>query len=166
LETVKEFVTEKHVDDFPELPVSVLVTEDDRVFPSLFSKISLKNMSMVSQCQQEGIVICEAVELDLQLLKNTKEGNIVMLLSDSNFTMELTSSPENTGSSTSYSFLLSTGGSASFTIGENSEVSELASVFGSVNTLSNWIINIEPCGQECLVMYWRDIDFFTQFEDR
>ena len=108
----------------------------------------------------------------------------MMLLSDSNFTMEvcdmilfvvlcvyhillqLTSSPKNTGSSTSYSFLLSTGGSASFTVGENGEASELASVFGSVNTLSNWIINIEPCGQDCLVMYWRDIDFFTQFEDR
>merc|ERR1711915_613786 len=163
LETVKEFITEKHVDDFPKLEAPV--TEDDRVFPSLFSKNSLKNVSMVSQCQQEGIVTCEAVELDLQLLKNIKEGNIVMLLSNSNFTMELTSS-ENTGSSTSYSFHLSTGGSASFTVGENSKVSELASVFESVNTLSNWIINIEPCGQDCLVMYWRDIDFFNQFEDR
>merc|ERR1711915_293548 len=163
LETVEEFVTEKHVDDFPELEAPV--TEDDRVFPSLFSKNSLKNVSMVSQCQQEGIVNCEAVELDLQLLNNINKGNIVMLLSDSNFTMELTRS-ENTGSSTSYSFLLSTGGSASFTIGGNSEVFELASVFGSVNTLSNWIINIEPCGQDCLVMYWRDIDFFNQFEDR
>merc|ERR1711915_354679 len=111
LETVKEFVTEKHVDDFPELEAPV--TEDNRLFPSLFSKNLMKNVSMVSQCQQEGIETCEPVELDLQLLKNINEGNIVMLLSNSNFTMELTSSPKNTGSSTSYSFLLSTGGSAS-----------------------------------------------------
>merc|ERR1712013_436513 len=85
--TVSDFSTEKHVDPFPEVSniheeslipeLEIVPTEEDRVFPALFNERDI-DVSETPQCLQDGVVSCNGVRLDTDLIPSLKEGSVVM----------------------------------------------------------------------------------------
>merc|ERR1719206_1704093 len=172
--TPPEFSTEKHVDPFPEVSniheeslipeLEIVPTEEDRVFPALFNERDM-DVSETPQCLQDGFVSCTAVRLDTDLLPSLKEGSVVMMLPGKDFTMEVQRFALSKTRSTSYHFLLSTGGSATMTVGENEDPEEEPSVYATIRTHGKWMYFVESCGEDCTVILTRESNYFNQFED-
>jgi len=139
--------------------------EEDRVFPSLFRENIDIKASETSQCFQDGIESCTGVSLDSDLLESLAEGRVVMLLPGSDFTMELSKSGSASNTSKSYSFLLSTGGSATMVVRATDDPDREPSVFGAVQTLGRWMYFVESCGEDCTVIFTRDSNYYNNFED-
>merc|ERR1719317_500959 len=169
-----EFSTEKHVDPFPEVSniheeslipnLEIVPTEEDRVFPALFNERDI-DVSETPQCLQDGVVTCTGVRLNIDLLPSLKEGSVVMMLPENDFTMELQRFALSKTRSTSYHFLLSTGGSATMTVGENEDPEKEPSVYATIRTHGKWMYFVESCGEDCTVILTRDSNYFNQFED-
>merc|ERR1711942_153314 len=172
--TPPEFSTEKHVDPFPEVSniheeslipeLEIVPTEEDRVFPALFNERDI-NVSETPQCLQDGVVTCAGVRLNTDLLPSLKEGSVVMMLPGKDFTMEVQRFALSKTRSTSYHFQLSTGGSATMTVGENEDPDKEPSVYATIRTHGNWMYFVESCGEDCTVILTRDSNYFNQFED-
>merc|ERR1719186_2106331 len=103
------------------IPESEIVPEEDRVFPALFNEIDDIDVSKTTQCSQDGVVACTGVRLNTDLLPSLKEGSVVMMLPGKDFTMELRRFALSKTRSTGYHFILSTGGSATMTVGQNED---------------------------------------------
>merc|ERR1719312_1367698 len=172
--TPPEFSTEKHVDLFPEVSniheeslipeLEIVPTEEDRVFPALFNERDI-DVSETPQCLQDGVETCTGVRLNTDLLPSLKVGSVVMMLPGNDFTMELQRFASSKTRSTSYHFLLSTGGSATMTVGENVDPGKEPSVYATIRTHGKWMYFVESCGEDCTVMLTRDSNYFNQFED-
>jgi len=170
-----EFSTEKHVDPFPELAninedssipeLEIVPTEEDRVFPALFNEKDDIDVSETTQCSQDGVVACTGVRLNTDLLPSLKEGSVVMMLPGKDFTMELQRFALSKTRSTSYHFILSTGGSATMTVGENEDPEIEPSVYATIRTHGKWMYFVESCGEDCTVILTRDSNYFNNFED-
>merc|ERR1719206_743234 len=169
-----EFSTEKHVDPFPEVSniheeslipeLEIVPTEEDRVFPALFNERDI-DVSETPQCLQDGVVSCTGVRLNTDLLPSLKEGSVVMMLPGKDFTMEVQRFALSKTRSTSYHLLLSTGGSATMTVGENEDPEKEPSVYATFRTHGKWMYFVESCGEDCTVMLTRESNYFNQFED-
>merc|ERR1712179_739298 len=173
--TPPEFSTEKHVDPFPEIvsvnedsfipELEIVPTEEDRVFPALFNEKDDIDVSETTQCSQDGVVACTGVRLNTDLLPILKEGSVVMMLPGKDFTMELQRFALSKTRSTSYHFILSTGGSATMTVGENEDPEIEPSVYATIRTHGKWMYFVESCGEDCTVILTRDSNYFNNFED-
>jgi len=160
-----DFSKETHIDPFVEL--TTIRTDKGRVFPVLFEVDTERNVSNTVQCNQDQVLSCKAVKLDTVLLQSLTPGSVVMLLNDTDFTMELVSPPSVSNlPSISYSFILSTGGEATLTTRQGGGLAIQPSVYASIHTYTKWIYNVESCGTNCTVMYRRDANYFNQFEDK
>merc|ERR1719312_1879434 len=172
--TPPECSIEKHLDPFPEesniheeslIPeLEIVPTEEDRVFPALFNERDI-DVSETPQCLQDGVVSCTGVRLNTDLLPSLKEGSIVMMLPGKDFTMEVQRFASSKTRSTSDHFLLSTGGSATMTVGENEDPEKEPSVYATIRTHGKWMYFVESCGDDCTVILTRDSNYFNQFED-
>merc|ERR1719308_34045 len=172
--TPPEFSTEKHVDPFPEVSniheeslipeLEIVPTEEDRVLPALFNERDI-NVSETPQCLQDGVETCTGVRLNIDLLPSLKEGSVVMMLPGKDFTMELQRFALSKTRSTSYHFLLSTGGSATMTVGKNEDPEKEPSVYATIRTHGKWMYFVESCGEDCTVILTRESNYFNQFED-
>jgi len=114
---------------------------------------------------QDGVVSCNGVRLDTDLIPSLKEGSVVMMLPGKDFTMEVQRFALSKTRSTSYHFLLSTGGSATMTVGENEDPEKEPSVYATIRTHGKWMYFVESCGEDCTVILTRDSNYFNQFED-
>merc|ERR1711936_1569177 len=167
--TPPEFSTEKHVDPFPELAninedssipeLEIVPTEEDRVFPALFNEKDDIDVSETTQCSQDGVVACKGVRLNTDLLPSLKEGSVVMMLPGKDFTMELQRFALSKTRSTSYHFILSTGGSATMTVGQNEDPEKEPSVYATIRTHGKWMYFVESCGEDCTVILTRDSNY-------
>merc|ERR1711936_1539233 len=167
--TPPEFSTEKHVDPFPELEninedssipeLEIVPTEEDRVFPALFNEKDDIDVSETTQCSQDGVVACTGVRLNTDLLPSLKEGSVVMMLPGKDFTMELQRFALSKTRSTSYHFILSTGGSATMTVGQNEDPEKEPSVYATIRTHGKWMYFVESCGEDCTVILTRDSNY-------
>merc|ERR1712013_708963 len=151
--TVSDFPTEKHVDP------PVTRNPNDEMFPLL------ELVTETPQCLQDGVVSCNGVRLDTDLIPSLKEGSVVMMLPGKDFAMEVQRFALSKTRNTSYHFLLSTGGSATMTVGENEDPEKEPSVYATIRTHGKWIYFVDSCGEDCTVILTRDSNYFNQFED-
>jgi len=130
----------------------------------LFTVDTSRSTEGIVQCRSDGARNCQAVILHpSQLSPSAQSGSqFLKLLPGSEVELEVVRGPADQSSPTlSYQFSLTDGGDGSLTYRPATSASQGAfrPTTGSVH------YTVEACGDGCNVIYERDSDYFSQFED-
>lgn len=121
--------------------------------------VEAADVSATPQCKQAGVQDCKKISFNPASLADIKPGDKIQLTPGG---IELTFRSLQNPSSTakSYDFLTPGGLEALFTVTGGSA----ARVTGSVHH-NGRIYVVEPCGDGCMVLYYRDQSFFENLKD-
>jgi len=132
--------------------------------PTLFTTDPTREVKDIKQCKQDGVSNCRAVKIDLEYLeRNVQPGDSINLIEGSDLSLKLRRPPTRSSSGNlSFSFSLSDGGEATVTV----RPGIAPSVFANIKPVTGSVMySVESCGEECNVLYERDLGYFNQFED-
>jgi len=135
----------------------------DEALPSLFTAVADPSARSLVQCTGEGKTSCKKINIDKNVLDDLRVGDKVKLLEDLPVTLSLRFDPDHGSSTTSTSYIFTTGdgGEALITVGN-----DRPSVYGSVKPSTGDVHYVmESCGNNCNIMAERDAGYFNNFED-